>query len=124
MPLTIIEAAKLDPGDVVRSAIVEMYTRNNDILRVLPFESITSTAFTYHREDILPGLGLYRINGSFSEWVALKPVIEFLTRTDIDLDVDCFIITMMHSNQQTDHEGLKVRVIAYRWTLAFLKADY
>lgn len=57
MALTIVEAAKLNPGDVVRTAIVEMYARNSDILRVLPFENIAGNALKYNREDILPGVG-------------------------------------------------------------------
>ena len=57
MALTIVEASKLNPGDVVRSSIVEMYARNSDILRVLPFENIAGNALKYNREDILPGVG-------------------------------------------------------------------
>ena len=57
MALTIVEAAKLNPGDVIRTAIVEMYARNSDILRVLPFDNIAGNALKYNREDILPGVG-------------------------------------------------------------------
>jgi hypothetical protein len=57
MALTIVEASKLNSGDVARTAIVEMYARNSDILRVLPFEGISGNALKYNREDILPGVG-------------------------------------------------------------------
>ena len=67
MALTIIEAAKLNPSDAVRSAIVEMYARNSDILRVLPFETIAGNALKYSREDILPGVGFRGVNEGFTE---------------------------------------------------------
>ena len=57
MALTIIEAAKLNPGDVVRNTIIEMYARNSDVLRTLPFNGIAGNALKYNREDILPGVG-------------------------------------------------------------------
>ena len=44
MALTLVEASKLHSGDVVRSAIIEIYARSSDILRVLPFETIAGSA--------------------------------------------------------------------------------
>ena len=40
MALTLVEASKLYAGDPLRSAIIELYARNSDILMYLPFEDI------------------------------------------------------------------------------------
>jgi hypothetical protein len=124
MALTIVEAAKLDPGDVVRTAIVEMYARNSDILRVLPFESIPGNALKYNREDILPGVGFRGVNEAFTESVGvLNPITEALVIAGGDLDVDRFIVQTMGANQRAVHEAMKVKALAHRWTLAFIKGD-
>lgn len=124
MALTIVEAAKLNPGDVVRTAIVEMYARNSDILRVLPFENIAGNALKYNREDILPGVGFRGVNEGFTESVGvLNPITESLVIAGGDLDVDRFITQTMGANQRSVQEGLKVKALAHRWTLAFIKGD-
>jgi len=124
MALTIVEAAKLDSGDVVRSAIIEMYARNSDILRVLPFESIAGNALKYNREDTLPGVGFRGVNEAYSESVGvLNPITESLVIAGGDLDVDRFIVATMGANQRSVHEGMKVKALAHRWTLAFIKGD-
>ena len=124
MALTIIEAAKLNPGDVIRNFIIEMYARNSDILRVLPFDNIAGNALKYNREDILPGVGFRGVNEGFTESVGvLNPITEALVIAGGDLDVDRFITQTMGANQRTVQEGLKVKALAHRWTLAFIKGD-
>ena len=124
MALTIIEAAKLNPGDVIRSSVVEMYARNSDILRVLPFDNIAGNALKYNREDILPGVGFRGVNEGFTESVGvLNPITESLVIAGGDLDVDRFITQTMGQQQRGVQEGLKVKALAHRWTLAFIKGD-
>ena len=124
MALTIVEAAKLNPGDVVRTAIVEMYARNSDILRVLPFENIPGNALKYNREEALPGVGFRGVNEGFTESVGvLNPITESLVIAGGDLDVDRFIVQTMGANQRSVQEGMKVKALAHRWTLAFIKGD-
>jgi hypothetical protein len=124
MALTIVEAAKLNPGDVIRNAIVEMYARNSDILRVLPFEGIAGNALKYNREEILPGVGFRGVNEGFTESVGvLNPITESLVIAGGDLDVDRFITQTMGANQRAVQEGMKVKALAHRWTLAFIKGD-
>lgn len=124
MALTIVEAAKLNSGDVVRQAIIEMYARNSDILRVLPFESIAGNAMQYNREEILPGIGFRGINEAYtaSEGV-LNPITEALVIAGGDLDVDRFIVQTMGPNQRAVREAMKVKALSHRWTLAFIKGD-
>lgn len=124
MALTIIEAAKLNPGDVIRNSIVEMYARNSDVLRVLPFQGIAGNALKYNREESLPGVGFRGVNEGFTESVGvLNPITESLVIAGGDLDVDRFIVSTMGANQRSVHEGMKVKALAHRWTLAFFKGD-
>jgi hypothetical protein len=124
MALTIVEAAKLNPGDVLRSAIVEMYARTSDVLRTLPFQDIPGNALKYNREDTLPGVGFRGVNEAFPESVGvLNPITESLAIAGGDLDVDRFIVQTMGANQRSVQEGMKVKALAHRWTLAFLKGD-
>jgi hypothetical protein len=124
MALTIIEASKLNPGDVVRNTIVEMFARNSDILRALPFEGIAGNALKYNREEMLPGIGFRGVNEGFTESVGvLNPITESLVIAGGDLDVDRFITQTMGANQRSVQEGMKVKALAHRWTKTFLKGD-
>ena len=101
-----------------------MYAGNSDILRVLPFDSIAGNALKYNREDILPGVGFRGVNEGFVESVGvLNPITESLVIAGGDLDVDRFITQTMGANQRSVQEGLKVKALAHRWTLAFIKGD-
>lgn len=124
MALTIVEAAKLNPGDVIQTAIVEMYARNSDVLRALPFTNIPGNALKYNREEALPGVGFRGVNEAFTESVGvLNPQTESLVIAGGDLDVDRFIVQTMGASQRAVHENMKVKALAHRWTLAFIKGD-
>lgn len=124
MSLTLVEAAKLHSGDVVRSAIIELYARSSDVLQVLPFTDIEGNAIRYNREDKLPGVGFRGVNEGYTESVGvLNPVMEALTIAGGDLDVDKFIVDTMGQDQRSTHEAMKVKALALRWTKAFIKGD-
>lgn len=124
MALTLVEAAKLHSGDVVRSAIIELYAQNSDILRVLPFENIQGNALKYNREDKLPGVGFRGVNEGYTESTGiLNPQTEALTIAGGDLDVDTFIIRTMGADQRSVQEAMKVRALALRWGKAFIKGS-
>ena len=77
MALTLVEASKLYAGDPLRSAIIELYARNSDILRVLPFDEIMGNAYRYNREQTLPGIGFRGINEAYTESTGiLNPITE------------------------------------------------
>ena len=124
MALTIVEAAKLNPGDVVRNSIIEEYARSSDVLRVLPFADIPGNALKYNREEKLPGVGFRGVNEGYTESVGvLNPITESLVIAGGDLDVDRFILQTMGANQRSVQEGMKIKALAHRWTLAFIKGD-
>jgi hypothetical protein len=124
MALTLVEAAKLNSGDVIRSSIIEMFARQSDILQVLPFENISGNALKYNREEALPGIGFRGVNEAFSESTGvLNPIVESLTIAGGDLDVDRFIVQTQGSAQRSTHEALKVKSLADTWTTKFIKGS-
>lgn len=124
MALTLIEAAKLHSGDVVRSTVIELYARSSDILRVLPFIDIPGNAYKYTQEKTLPGIGFRKVNAAYTESTGiLNPEIEPLVIAGGDLDVDNFILKTQGEDQRAVHEAMKVKALAHNWTLKFLKGD-
>jgi hypothetical protein len=124
MSLTLVEAAKLNSGDVIRSSIIELYARNSDILRVLPFDDIPGNAYKYNREETLPGIGFRGVNEAYTEGTGvLNPMTEPLVIAGGDLDVDKFIVDTMGANQRSVQEAMKVKALALAWTKTFIKGN-
>lgn len=124
MSLTLVEAAKLNSGDVVRSAIIEIYAQNSDILQYLPFDDIPGNAYKYNREETLPGIAFRGVNEAYSESTGvLNPITEPLVIAGGDLDVDKFIVDTMGQSQRSVHEAMKVKALSLNWTKTFIKGD-
>lgn len=124
MALTLVEAAKLETGDAIRQAIIEMYAGSSAILQNLPFESIAGNALKYNREESLPGVGFRGVNESYTPSTGvLNPLTEALVIAGGDLDVDKFIIDTMGMNQRSVHESMKIRALSLAWTKKFIKGD-
>jgi hypothetical protein len=124
MALTLVEAAKINSGDVVRSAVIEMFAQESDVLMTLPFENIQGNALKYNREAALPGIAFRGVNESFAESTGvLNPVTEALVIAGGDLDVDRFIIQTQGQGVRATHESMKVKALAAGWTAKFIKGD-
>lgn len=124
MPMTVLEASKLETGNVHKQAIMEFYSGSSDILLNLPFENITGGAMQYDLEDTLPGVGFRGVNEAYAESVGvLNPQIEALKIAGGDLDVDNFIITTRGPRIRAVHEQMKTRALALKWTRTFIKGD-
>lgn len=124
MALTLVEAAKLETGDALRSAIIELYAGSSSILMNLPFESISGNALKYNRESSLPGVGFRGVNEAYTPSTGvLNPITESLVIAGGDLDVDKFIMDTMGANQRSTHEAMKIRALSLAWTRKFIKGD-
>lgn len=122
--LTLVEAAKINSGDVIRSAVIEMFAQESDILQVLPFEDIQGNALKYNRESALPGVAFRGVNEAFAESTGvLNPMTEALVIAGGDLDVDRFIIQTQGMAVRSTHERMKVKALAAGWTAKFVKGD-
>lgn len=124
MGLTLLEAAKLEKGDVVKSAIIEMYAGSSDVLANLPFEDINGNSLSYNREASLPGVGFRGVNEAYTPSTGvLNPITERLVIAGGDIDVDKFIIDTQGEAQRTVHEEMKIRALGLSWTRKFIKGD-
>lgn len=122
--LTLVEAAKLESGDVVKQAIIELYAGSSDILMNLPFDSIAGNAMKYNREDSLPGVGFRGVNEAYTASTGiLNPLTEALVIAGGDLDVDKFIVDTMGASQRSTQEAMKVRALSLAWTKKFIKGS-
>lgn len=124
MPMTLVEAAKLDTRNLVRSGVIEQFARESDVLRVLPFQDIEGNAFSYNREAQLPGVAFRGVNEGFPESVGvINPQTESLYIAGGDLDVDGFIIKTQGAQSRTVHEQMKIKALSMAWTTKFFKGD-
>lgn len=123
MAVTLVEAAK-QTTNPIQSAVIEMYARASDIMRVLPITTISGNALRYNREETLPGIGFRGVNEAYEESTGiLNPVTEPLVIAGGDLDVDKFIVSTMGENQRAVQEAMKVKALALAWTKQFIKGD-
>jgi hypothetical protein len=124
MALTLIEAAKLESGVELRTAITELYAGSSDILLNLPFISIQGNALKYNRESSLPGIGFRGVNEAYTPSTGvLNPLTENLVIAGGELDVDKFITDTMGMEQRAVQEAMKVRSLSLAWTQKFIKGD-
>lgn len=124
MAQTLLEAAKLQSGDVFKQGVIEKFAETSEILRVLPFENIDGNALKYNIEETLPGVGFRGVNGSYTESTGIiNPQVEALVIAGGDLDVDKFIVDTMGSTQRTTQEAMKIKALALAWTRVFFKGD-
>jgi len=124
MGLTLIEAAKLETGDVYKAGVIELYAGSSDILMNLPFENISGNALKYNRETALPGVGFRGVNESYTPSTGvLNPLTEALVIAGGELDVDKFIVQTMGAQQRTVQEAMKIRALSLKWTRNFIKGD-
>jgi len=124
MSLTLVEAAKLHSGDVVRSAVIELFARNSDVMRILPFRDIPGNAFKYNLEGALPGIGFRGVNESYTPSTGvLNPQVEPLVIAGGELDVDRFITETMGADQRAVQEAMKIKALARKWDKTFIKGD-
>lgn len=124
MAQTLLEAAKLETGDVYKQGVIEKFAETSEILRVLPFENINGNALKYNIEETLPGVGFRGVNGSYTESTGIiNPQTEALVIAGGDLDVDKFIVDTMGAGQRTVQEAMKIKALALAWTRTFIKGD-
>jgi hypothetical protein len=124
MALTLVEASKLNSGDVVRAGVIEMFARSSDILRVLPFVDIPGGSFHYTQEGRLPGVAFRGVNQAYSESTGVVvPQVEVLRIAGGDLDVDNAIISMHGEGVRTTHEMMKVKALSLYLGKKIIKGD-
>jgi hypothetical protein len=124
MALTLIEASKLNDGEVVRNAVIEMFAANADMLRVMPFEDIPGGSLSYNVEGELPGVAFRGFNESYASTTGvINPEVEVLRIAGGDLDVDKAIIKTRGENVRSTHEAMKVKALALHLAGKMINGD-
>lgn len=124
MSLTLIEAAKIQTGDVFRDTIVEMFPANSELLSALPFQTIAGNALKYNREETLPGIAFRGYNESYTESTGvINPITETLHIIGGDADVDRQLVKTMGNDVRSTHVNMKVKALTQSWTEKFIKGD-
>lgn len=122
--LTLIEAAKLETGDVVRSTIMELYSGSSSVFEVLPFDDIQGGSLTYNSEQTYPGVGFRGFNEAYTPSVGvINPKTEVLTIAGGELDVDVALIKTRGMRQRAVQEAMKAKALGLAWTQKFFKGD-
>lgn len=122
--MTLLEASKLNPGNVVRNAVIEMFARNSDLLRVMPFIDVPGGAYQYTQEGSLPGVAFRGINQAYAESVGvLNPQVELLRIAGGDLDVDKAILAFHGEDVRSTHEEMKVKALSLNIGMKMIKGD-
>jgi len=124
MAVTLVEAAKLNTGEVKRSAVIELFAENSALLREIPFEDIAGGSLAYSREESLPGIAFRGVNEGYTESTGvINPMTETLHIAGGDLDVDVFIVETRGQGQRAIQEKMKIKALSYGWAQAFIKGD-
>lgn len=124
MALTLLEANKMNDGDIKKQAIIQMFAENSDLLRVLPIDDIPGSSLTYDLESSLPGVGFRGINEAFSESTGvINPKTELLRIVGGDLDVDLQIVKQRGIRVRDNHEAMKVKSLSLTITAAIINGD-
>lgn len=124
MALTLLEANKLNDGEVKKQAVIQMFAENSDLLRTLPIEDIPGSSLVYDLEANLPGVGFRGINESYSESTGvINPQVEVLRIVGGDLDVDVQLIRQRGIRIRDVHEAMKIKALALTITKYLIKGD-
>lgn len=122
--LTLLESTKINPGDVVRNAVVEMFASNSDLLRVLPFMDIPGGSYHYNQEGSLPGVAFRGVNEGYTPNAGiLNPQVEVLRIAGGELDVDKAILKMHGQGVRSTHESMKVKAMSLYLTKKIVNGD-
>lgn len=124
MAMTLVEASKINSGEVVRNGVIELFAKSSEVLRVLPFVNISGDSYAYNQEGKLPGVAFRGINEAFSEGVGIiNPQVEILRIAGGDLDVDKAIIDTKGMSVRTTHERMKIQAMSLYIGKKVIKGD-
>jgi len=113
MPLTLMEAAKQNSGDIKRSAVIEMFAASSSLLAAMPFEDIPGSSLSYNVEGTLPGVAFRGFNESYTESTGIiNPDVEVLRIAGGDLDVDRALIKTRGEQIRSSQEAMKIKSMA------------
>ena len=124
MALTLLEASKLNSGEVLNNTVIKIFAESSELMAALPFTDIPGDSYKYNQEETLPGVGFRGINEAYSESTGiLNPVIEPLVIAGGDLDVDKMLIKTRGPETRASQEAMKIKALSLKITEQLIKGD-
>jgi len=124
MPITLIEAAKLNSSDIKRSGVIEMFAMTAQLLNVLPFEDIPGGSLSYNIQGEMPGVSFRGYNEGYSESTGIiNPAVERLYIAGGDLDVDKALLKTHGYGIRATNENEKVKALAMHISDRLINGD-
>lgn len=124
MALTLLEASKLNPGEVVRNSVIQMFAENSDILAAIPFDDIPGGSLSYNVEGKLPGVAFRGFNEGYQESTGvINPATETLRIAGGDMDVDLALIKTRGDGIRATHEAMKVKAFSLHIASKIINGD-
>lgn len=122
--LTLLEAAKLNPGEVLRNSIIEHFAATSDLLRVLPFLDVQGGAYVYNLEGTLPGVAFRGVNEGYTPSAGImNPQTERLRIGGGELVVDKAILKIHGDDVRAQHELRQVKALSLTLGAKIINGD-
>lgn len=111
--ITLFEASKLNPGEVLRNTIIEHFARSSDMLRATQFINVAGGAYRYNREGALPGVAFRGIGEGYTASAGImNPQTEALAIAGGELDVDKATLAFTSDDIRSQHELRQVKALS------------
>lgn len=124
MALTLLEASKVNPGTVVRDAIIEMFAGSTDLMLAMQWMTINGGSYAYTQDGSLPGVGFRGFNEGYTESIGvLNPQVEVLRLMGGDLDFDKKLVKYHGAEARSIFERQKVTAMGLYLTKKLIKGD-
>lgn len=125
MPLTLIEAAKLEQ-DLLRRGVIQTFAETSPVLEDLPFTDVQGNSLKFNIESKLPNVAFREVNVGYTESTGeVRQASETLKIYGGTIDVDRYIQQTRGSlnDQRAVQTRLKVKALSLGFTRAFFHGD-
>lgn len=125
MAMRLIEWAKTEQ-DELKKGVIEEFAKSSVILDYLPFQDIEGNAYTYNKEERLPGIAFRGVNESYDEGTGVvNPATETLKIMGGDADTDKFLIKTQKAgfDRRATDIAMKVKAAALYFTKIVFDGD-
>lgn len=122
--ITLLEASKINPGEVLRNTIIEHFARSADLLRVLPFINVQGGAYVYNLEGTLPGVAFRGVNEGYTASAGImNPQTEMLRISGGELKVDNAILKFHGDAVRSSHELRQAKAMSLTIAAKLINGD-
>ena len=122
--MTLEEYAKGDGVSPLTKATAEIFADTSDVLRALPFDTVTGGAYRYQLENTLPGIAFRGVNESFTRDTSVEnPQVESLFTAGGEAEIDNFLLRVHGEARRGREENRKMKAMARAVTDVIMTGD-